>query len=235
MKVYKKKYAHRNLLIFILLSLAYLLVVFAFSHGVSFNSRSNFISFLLNNLVVVFLFPFVIYSVHKYTSYAKYLLLIFFVIILGTSFVLLSTSFNKLILGLNFAYALFAFYFFTSWEIERSEAGYNPMFASNDLEKETRFPIHGIIYSGDRSKFEKVYLTNIDENSCFVLLDKSSVAIEKSVVEITFDGVVFSSKVMPVSQYDQGVGLTFIDTVESPWSLNELCKICRERGLFIHQ
>jgi hypothetical protein len=235
MKVYKNKYAHRNLLVFILLSLAYLLVVYAFSHGASFNSHSNLISFLLNNLVVILLFPFVVYSVYKYTSFAKYLLFIFFAIILTTSFVLLSASFNKLILGLNFAYALFAFYFFTSWEIERSEAGYNPMFAANDLEKITRFPIQGIIYSGDRSKFEKIYLTNIDEYSCFVLLDKSSFSNEKSVMEITFDGVVFSSKVMPVSQYDQGMGLRFIDSVESPWSLTELCKICRERGLFLHQ
>lgn len=233
MKVYKKKYGHRNLLIFILLSMSYLLIVFAFSNGVSFFSRQNFSSFLLHNLVVVSTLPFVFYSVFTYKNYAKYLLFLFFAIIVITSFALLSASFNKLILALNFAYVLFAFYFFTSWEIERTEAGYNPHFSRNDLEKQTRFPIQGILYSGDRSKFERVFLTNLDEHSCYVLLESGKFEKEKAMLEITFDGVIFSSKVVPVSQYDQGIGFSFVDLGNSPWSLSELCKICRQRGLFL--
>jgi len=233
MKVYKKKYAHRNLLIFTLLSMVYLLIVYAFSHGVSFFSPTNFASFLLHNLVVTALFPLVFYSVFQYKKYAKYLLFIFLAIIVMTSFILLSTSFNKLVLALNFAYALFAFYFFTLWEIERSEAGYNPLYAANDLEKQTRFPIQGIVYTNDRSNYERVYLTNIDENSCYVLLEKGKLEMTNAMLEITFDGVVFSSKVTPISQYDQGIGFGFMDSTASPWSLSELCKICRQRGLFL--
>lgn len=233
MKVYKKKYAHRNVLIFILLSIAYLLVVFAFSNGISFFSRQTFFSFLPHNLLVLFIFPFVFYSVFVYKNYAKYLLFIFLAIIVVTSFALLSASFNKLTLALNFAYVLFGFYFFTSWEIERNEAGYNPLFSNNDLEKQTRFPIQGIVYSNDRSKFEKIFLTNIDEHSCYVLLEKGKFEMEKAMLEVTFDGVIFSSKVIPVSKYDQGIGFSFIESGTSPWSLTELCKICRQRGLFL--
>ena len=232
MKVYKKKYAHRNLLIFVVLSVVYLLVVYAFSHGVSFFSRSNFISFLAHNLFVLFLFPLVVYSVFMFEKYAKYLLFIFMAIILITSFVLLSASFNKLIFALNFAYALFAFYFYTTWEIERSEAGYNPLFSKLDLEKQSRFLVQGTVYSEDRSNHEKIYLTNIDENSCYVLLEKGTFEMKQAMLEVTLDGVIFSSRVRQVSQYDQGIGFSFMDSDNSPWSLPELCKICRQRGLF---
>lgn len=233
MKVYKQKYAHRNLLVFVTLSIAYLFIVYAFSRGLTFFSRQNFFSFLLPNLFVLVLLPLVFYSVFSYKKYAKYLLFIYLTIIVLTAFVLLYASFNKLILALNFAYALFGFYFFTSWEIERSQAGYNPQFSENDLEKQTRFPIQGIVYSGDRSKHLKVFLTNLDEYSCFVLLEAGQFEIKKSTLEVTFDGVIFSSQVMPAARYDQGIGFSFIDTITSPWSLAELCKICRERGLFI--
>lgn len=233
MKVYKKKFAHRNILVFLFLSVIYLRVVYAFSHGVSFFLQSNFIAFLINNLVVLFLLPVAIYSVFKFEKYAKILLIVFFTIIVITSFVLLSTSFNKLVLALNFAYVLFAFYFFTMWEIERDEAGYNPLFAQNDLEKQTRFNVEGRLFSEDKSHSEKVYLTNIDENSCYVLLDTGHFNAKVAILEFELDGIAFSSKVNRISSYDQGLGFYFQDAKNSPWSLTELCKICRQRGMFL--
>jgi hypothetical protein len=233
MKVYKNKFAHINLLLFILLSLIYLLIVFAFSHGDSFFSKTNITSFISQQLPVILIFPFVFYSVFLFKKYAKYLLFIFLGLILFNSFVLLASSFNKLILGLTFIYALFSFYFYSFWEIERGEAGYNPLFSANDLEKNTRFTIKGIIYSNDRQKSESIYLTNIDEKSCFVILEKDLILFEKPLIEITIDGVTFSSPVVAVSQFDKGMGFIFEETEQSPWSLSELCKICRDRGLFL--
>jgi hypothetical protein len=233
MKVYKKKFAHRNLLVFILLSVIYLLIVYAFSQGASFFSIVNLTSFLIHNSLVLLLLPFVFYSILVFKNYAKHLLFVFFAVIVGLSFVLLSASFNKLVLALNFAYVLLVFYFYTTWEIERGEAGYNPLFSSNDLEKYSRFPIQGIIYSKDRGNAKKVFLTNIDEHSCFVLLENDTLSMDKAVIEIAFDGVIFSSHVRPVSKYDLGMGFNFTDTATSPWSLSELCKICRDRGIFL--
>ena len=233
MKVYKKKFAHRNMLIFIILSVVYLRIVYAFSHGFSFFSQTNFIAFVLSNSLVLLLLPFVFHSVFTFKNYARIILVIFFSIIVIASFILLSTSFNKLVLALNFAFIFFAFYFFTSWEIERDEAGYNPSFSYRDLEKKTRFSIEGVLYSGDRTKSEKIFLTNIDEKSCYVILEKGNVDIAVGLLEINLDGVVFSSQVRRISKYDQGQGFSFEGDLNSFWSLLELCKICRQRGFFL--
>jgi hypothetical protein len=146
---------------------------------------------------------------------------------------LLSASFNKLVLALTFAYALFAFYFFITWDIERTEAGYNPLFSKNDLEKQSRFPIQGRIYNKDRTKNDKIYLTNLDEYSCYVILADASFSKNHAIIEIVFENAIFSSPVVPISQYDQALGFSFLETNQSDWSLAELCKICRQRGLFL--
>jgi hypothetical protein len=212
----------------------YLLVAWAFSKGVSFFSQSNLVDFLFQNWFLLLLFPFVSYSIYKFKSYAKYYLLIYLSIVLVSSFVLLSSSFNKLVLALDFAYALFAFYFYTAWEIERAHAAYNPLFFSNDLEKESRFPIKGVVYSSDRSTQSKVSLTNLDEHTCFVLLDQTAFDFPNGILEINFDNVLFSSSVKLIARYDRALGFVFSSKNKSSWSLSELCKICRQRGLFLH-
>lgn len=233
MKVYKKKFAHRNILLFLSLSLVYLFIVFAFSIGGSFFSRTNILAFFLHYLGIILVYPVVFYSVLYFKKYAKYLVVIYLILIVGSSFIMLSASFNKLVLALNFAYTLFSFYFYITWEIERNDAGYNPLFSSIDLEKQSRFSIKGIVYSHDRSKYQNVFLTNIDDKSCFVLLETGSFSDKNAMLEITFDGVVFCSKVKIISKYDQGVGFTFLESENATWSLSELCKICRQRGYFL--
>jgi hypothetical protein len=93
--------------------------------------------------------------------------------------------------------------------------------------------LEGKIFSLDKLTHQKVYLTNIDEGSCFVLLDEGNFEFKDALLEFTLDGVVFTSQVSKVSKYDQGIGLQFKGENNSPWNLTELCRICRDRGLFL--
>ncbi len=156
------------------------------------------------------------------------------------NFIMLASSFNKLILGLNFVYLIFAFYFFVTWELEIAKASYNPMFSANDLEKESRFLLKGKLVNGENAL--NIFITNIDENSCFALIadPKAQEIIESLNPKETFDlvaeyeGVEFTHKTRLTSTYDRGIGLDFIQLKKADTQLDwsDLYKVCLERGLF---
>lgn len=119
----------------------------------------------------------------KIKKHSDKMLLICLAMITGKNFIMLAASFNKLILGLNFIYLIFAFYFFVTWELEIAKASFNPLFSKRDLEKETRFHLKGQVENVTTGTCWDVLITNIDENGCFALFassDHSSVKLDSS-------------------------------------------------------
>lgn len=168
--------------------------------------------------------------------FSEWVLLACLIVIVGKSFILLSGSFNKLTLVLNFIYLLFAFYYFVSWELEVGLACFNPKFSRHDLEKESRFKITGKISlkEGDSESAVEVHVTNIDEQSCFLLLPKDhsfDYSQAEYYLDAFYEGVHFKHKAELVSKYDRGIGLMFKKTPNTRASWFELYKVCLERGL----
>lgn len=168
------------------------------------------------------------------------MLLLCLIVMTAKNFIMLAASFNKLILGLNFIYLIFAFYFFVVWELEVEKASFNPLFSKRDLEKESRFHLKGQIESVTDGSLVDVSVTNIDENGCFVLFSdtyKLPLKFNTSAtyyLKTKYEGVEFFHEARAISSYDRGLGLEFIqlnNTKKQPdWS--DLCKVCLERGLF---
>ena len=174
--------------------------------------------------------------IFKVKKHSEQVLLICLTMIVGKSFVLLSGSFNKLTLALNFIYLIFAFYFYVTWELELGMACFNPRFSKHDLEKESRFSLKGLLRTkGENFEVEEIRITNIDEKSCFVLMPEHSVMKLKSSqlyeLESTYEGVVFQNTGKIVSVLDRGVGLVFVDFNDTRVSWSELYKVCLERGI----
>lgn len=166
--------------------------------------------------------------------------MVFLAAITAKNFIMLAASFNKLILGLNFIYLIFAFYFFITWELEILKASYNPQFSQNDLEKDSRFPLVGHVELEDGGRFD-ICITNIDENSCFAIVEKEKRDQIKELnpnarytLSAIYEGVKFTHKATLASTYDCGIGLDFIKEKVPHSQLNwsDLHKVCLERGLF---
>lgn len=236
MKILKRNYGHRNLILFLILSLVYLQAIYSLSRGQSLFSVLSLQSFFFENYIVLFLTLVTVFLVLKIKRFSEIFLLICLSIIVGKNFILLSNSFNKLTLALNFIYLVFAFYFYISWELEVVLASFNPRFTINDLVKEPRFKLRasiGFDESGVGSV--PVLVTNIDHESCFLLMPKESTLELTSsrlyFLQSNFDGVIFRHKAHIVSSYDRGIGLVFDDSDDARLSWSELYKVCLERGI----
>jgi len=235
MKILKRNYEHRNLIIFLFLSLVYLQAISSLSEGLTLFSLMSLKSFFVNHYLIIALTFLAVYMVTKLKKFSEMALLICLITIVGKTFILLSGSFNKLTLVLNFIYLVFAFYYFVTWEVEVGLACFNPFFTKHDLEKETRFKITGKISNSESgSEAIDVHITNIDEQSCFLLLPKEhslNLAAKDYYLESIYEGVHFKNKAFLVSKYDRGVGLMFTKGLHTRANWSELYKVCLERGL----
>lgn len=236
MKILKRNYGHRNLILFLLLSLVYLQAIYSLSIGHSLFSLISFRSFFISHYLILLLTLITGFMVMKIKKYSEIMLLICLIIIVGKNFFLLSDSFNKLTLVLNFIYLVFAFYFFITWELEVGLASFNPRFSTHDLEKESRFKLRAsICLNEEGSDGIEAIITNIDEGSCFLLLPKEANfelnSSKKYLIESVYEGVHFKHNARLVSSYGQGIGLVFEDYPDARVSWSELYKVCLERGI----
>lgn len=240
MKVLKRNYEHRNLILFLIFSLVYLQAIYSLSRGESILNVEALKSFFKNHYIILAVNLITIYMVVKIKKHSDKMLLLCLSLIAGKNFIMLAASFNKLILGLNFVYLIFAFYFFVTWELEIAKASFNPLFSRRDLEKDTRFHLKGQIENVTNGTSTDVLVTNIDENGCFALIASHadpSTKLESSAqyrLRAHYEGVEFIQDAELISSYDRGVGLEFKHVAASAHQLDwsELHKVCLERGLF---
>ncbi len=236
MKILKRNYGHRNLIIFLVLSLIYLQAVSSLSYGRSIFSMASLRSFFLDHPFIIFLTLVTGYMVTSVKKYSEFALLFCLIMIVGKCFILLSGSFNKLTLVLNFIYLVFAFYFFVTWELEVGLASFNPLFSEHDLEKEARFELQAQISSSETGEDAvEVHITNLDEESCFLLLPKENTFEfnpgKKYYLDSYYEGIHFRHEARLVSAYDRGIGLLLEKFPDARVSWSELYKVCLERGI----
>ena len=127
------------------------------------------------------------------------------------------------------------------WEIEITKACFNPKFWKNDLEKSKRFKMLSHIRQVGGKSLSTAQITNLDEKSCFLLVEKMADLNELKLSDVKIElvteleGIQFESIGEVISVYDQGVGVKFVNLLDksntkAEWS--ELYKVCLERGLF---
>jgi hypothetical protein len=240
MKVLKRNYEHRNLILFLIFSIVYLQAIYSLSRGESILSLEAIKNFLKHHYLIFIVNLITIYMVVKIKKHSDKVLLICLAMIAGKNFIMLAASFNKLILGLNFLYLIFAFYFFVTWELEIAKASFNPLFSKRDLEKETRFHLKGQIENVNNGTSLDVLITNIDENGCFALIASSNEhagILDSSAtyrLKALYEGIEFLHEAQLISSYDRGVGMEFKQVQKEDYQLDwsDLHKVCLERGLF---
>ena len=240
MKVLKRNYEHRNLILFLIFSLVYLQAIYSLSRGESILNIETLKTFFKNHYIILAVNLMTIFMVVKIKKHSDKMLLLCLTMIAGKNFIMLAASFNKLILGLNFVYLIFAFYFFVTWELEIAKASFNPLFSKRDLEKDTRFHLKGQIENVTDGTHVDVLVTNIDENGCFALIASTNdpaVKLDSSAqyrLKATYEGIEFLHEAELISSYDRGVGLEFKQVQKAYYQLDwsDLHKVCLERGLF---
>lgn len=240
MKIIRRNYEHRNLIIFLVFSMIYLQAIYSLSRGESILNLEVIKTFFFNHYFILGVNLITIFMVSTLKKHSDKILFICLALIVGKNFVMLASSFNKLILGLNFIYLVFAFYFFVTWELEIGKASYNPQFSEHDLEKDSRFPINGKMENLKTNEIFDVMVTNVDEESCFVLLSThgrehfraDAAAIYR--LTVSYENVLFVHEARLASKYHRGLGFEFIQTSKSDLPLNwsDLYQVCLERGLF---
>lgn len=237
MKILKRNYRQRNQIIFLILSLVFLQAIFSLSTGQTIYSTMSLRLFFTSHYLIIILTLITIFMVVNLKKYSEFAVLLCLSFIVGKNFVLLSASFNKLTLALNFIYSIFAFYFFVTWEMEIGLASFNPKFSKHDLEKETRFKVESSIVPVDNKEKRAIcHVTNLDDKSCFLMLPKGSTfEISPSmeyILESSYEGVHFTQWARIVSVYDRGIGLIYLNDKNKRASWSELYKVCLERALF---
>ena len=218
MKIIKRNFEHWNVIIFLIFSVIYLQAVYSLSKRVSIFGLESLHALVYENWFILAIVALTIFSIVKVKKSSDKLLLAALVLISGKNFILLSGSFNKLVLALNFIYLIFAFYFFITWELLVNKASFNPLFSKHDLEKEARFNIKAVLEGPTNQQVEGL-VTNIDEQSCFIYIPHPEKKLNtKGQFELTaiYEGISFTQPALIVCRYDQGYGLELLRANNGP-------------------
>lgn len=211
----------------------FLFAVQTLTAGIGFFNLKALKTILKENYLTILVGIIAFYFCFKVKKYSKYLLLFFMVVVSLKTFFILSSSFNKLVLGLDFIFIMFSFYFFTEWELFLDQAATSPNFTTYDCEKESRFPITGqLVLASELIPFR---LTNIDEKGCFILLSNEYQLKlnfgDELLIKVQYENVEFESLAIYLSRYENGYGFSFDTSIKNRRSLSGLYQVCLDRGL----
>jgi len=235
MKVWRKNPPIRNILAYLIYALFFLFAIQTLTVGVGVFNLKALKLILKDNYLTILVGLFTFFLCFKFKKYSKYAVLFFMIIVSLKTFFILSSSFNKLVLGLDFIFIMFSFYFYTEWELFLDQAATTPQYSKYDCEKESRFPICGqLILEENVIPFK---LTNIDERGCFVLLSNNQDFKlnfgEVVKIEVLFENVTFQSVATYLSKYENGYGFSFEKDHKNRRSLSGLYQVCLDRGLLV--
>jgi hypothetical protein len=222
--------------------MVYLQAIYSLSQGLSLMEVETLRMFFKSHYLILSMGLVSIYMILTMKKHSEKVLFVCLLMITGKNFFLLSASFNKLILGLSFAYLIFAFYFYITWELETQKASHNPKFSKYDLEIESRFSLTAKLENLEGNLSLDVLITNIDDESCFLFVTDTESKAKISELDsqgkyrivAVYEGVKFTQNAVLASTYDRGIGLLLVKEKLDDRTLNwsDLYKVCLDRGLF---
>jgi hypothetical protein len=232
MLIYKKQAVFRNIIIFILLSIVFLFTIEGISNNYSVITYDIFVLFRKNWAIVLVGFITAAW-IWTYRPYSRHAYIIFWILVSIKSFILLYSSFNKLVIVFNFIYLFFGFYFYTSLETFVKSAANVPNYSLHDIIINDRFKIKGHLFQKTKKTTLECLLTNLDSSSCFVLAEfEEKIKLgEQYLISFELEDVVFTSEALAISAYDKGVGFSF-ERDKDLRSMSGLYKVCLDRSIF---
>ncbi len=230
MKICKRNILIKNVMIFIFLSLVYLHIVFSAYKGITI-LNSYYLSILFStDKFILYAAILTLLSIFYVSKSSKLLLLFFFFIVLLKSLSILFINFNKLVLILNLMYAIVCSLIYTLWLRELDSAIYNPRYSKSSIINGNNYPISIGILSKHGNL--KGYLSNWDEQGCFIIMIKNVDILGEYNIDFCFGDAVFRQKGEIVTKYGQGYGILFKGNYSSIGKMNwyVLYQIIEDRG-----
>ncbi|MEI8348323.1 MAG: hypothetical protein WCG27_12710, partial [Pseudomonadota bacterium] len=143
-------------------------------------------------------------------------MIIYSLAIFYSSFSYFWLHFDKIILLLNAAYLVFAFYFHVSWSNELSQVIYSPGFGPFHFGRRSPYPFDVQVEFDEEQKFAG-HLTNWSENSCFIVLDQVPPNKAKKIkINIPYEGNIFMAEGEWLSSFgERAIGIQIKEIVRS--------------------
>ncbi len=210
LKVKKKDVLVVNLIFFLILSFLFLYLQYAYRYHLSPFSLAYFkksIQLFWYALAPIMIASFLAWRHHPWSKiwYSISVIIVGYRVIEG-----LFIEFNKIIVVALFFYVVIAYFIYQLYSYYLSLACLNPNFSSGDLFDPLLKKIHCQLTSN--LDFYDGYLTNWDEEGCFIILDKAVTDKNKNIrLKIEFSGRSFEQdgEVVAHSTDFKGVGLKF--------------------------
>ncbi len=231
LKVHKRSIVLNNLLMFILSSIVFVHIMESFSLGVSAINKDRITSFFINHFWIVSLMFVTLLSVLKMAHFSRYLIAIFFSLVIYSSFTTFLLNFDKLILTYIFIYIAVSGYFILFWVLEMKESVYCPRYVKGHIKYKS---LHSLeVQIEQDGKTFTGFLTNWDIGTCFVSM-KDLIDIRFGVLnfKVEFEGYVFSQSAELITSYDNGAGFRFLNSKDERdnHNWNDFYTILKDRG-----
>jgi|GEM_PF-2555009 len=229
MKFQKRPAVIRNILLFCILSLFYLLVIESLEGGVSALDLNAFISFLRGNWTLLGFLAATFLSVYFCIAVSPYIFLLFCIFVLFQSIGFSASGLNKLVLVLNFLYSIVSYNFFLFLRLELEEPFFNPNSPQNILEGyEMKILPVRIKQNG---KTLEGYLTNWGENGFFCSYGSPEEKVRGRVsVETDIEGYTFHCIGEVISERTGGYGVRIISSPVPSLGWSDFYGIISEMG-----
>ncbi|MCK5884847.1 MAG: hypothetical protein KAG61_14250 [Bacteriovoracaceae bacterium] len=233
-KLHKKGTIINNLSIFSVLSLLFLHIIASMGRGTSAIDWQSLLTLLKSNGPLVTCFFLTFLSIRSASKLSKFLVPIFSTLILWNSFSVFFNGFDKLILVLNLAYLIVAFYFFAFWLVELSEPLYTPGFSIEDVGRKSSFDFKVKIFFGNEMDGWG-YITQVGEGSCFIAVEENLRRCRgKAKLVIDYENTIFEQYGEVITSYGGGFGIKFLNDTERDHRVhnwNDFFTVVCHRGL----
>jgi hypothetical protein len=230
-KLLKRSQVIKNLILFIVFSVFYLHLIYSLTKGVSAFNLLGLKENLIKEWALIMLGLTSIVSVSLGTKVSKFIYSLFFVVVLVKTSAPLLNELDKFVLIMNFAYLVFAFYYYLFWKLELDEAFYKPRFTSRDLGPRSSLPVKVKLTT---SANQEIYgeLTNWDKNGCFISITDSTLPKGSIKFEVEYEQRQFMDYGQVMTEYANGVGIKFqkVTSKSNVHNWLDFYDILRDRG-----
>ena len=233
-KLYRRSSVVKNIILFLIFSLVYLHVIISLDSGVSALNLEVFLKLIWTKKHLLIFNILALVTVINARSISKVMFSIFIGIMLYEGLMVFFNNLDKLILVMNASYLIISYFFYLFWHLELKEAIYRPGFTKSmigsksvydinvDVEAEFKDPVSG-------------YLTNWNDNSCFLILTNNYENDLRNTVKVTlyFESNVFVQWGEIITSYGDGIGIKFFmneQNEDKSLDWGDLYQIVTDRG-----
>ena len=236
MKIHYRNTLVWNLILFVMFSILLVHIATAVSLEQSSFSQDLARKTLANNKWAILLLAITGVTIYKLKKISSLLYPLAVIFVTSICISLLLVNFNKILLFLTFIYIFVAYFYYQFLQVELAEAYNNPNYYKNRLFDPMLYQIKctlKFVSSNSNEELISGYLTNWNENGCFIILDEKIKRAGKVEVSLVMDGKEFLNTGVVVSRIhkNDGIGIKFYEEGNSIYNWDNFYKIIENKGL----